>query len=67
MTHYNIGMQKLRCIIERITYQNFQNEYSVIKVKVKGYNDLLTHAGNLLEVPAASVLLCEGDWKVDIV
>ena len=60
-------MQKLRCVVERITYQNPENGYSVMKVKVKGYNDLLTLAGNLLEVPAASVLLCEGDWKVDIV
>ena len=36
-----------------------------MKVKVKGYNDLVTLVGNLLEVPAGSVLLCEGEWKVD--
>ena len=60
-------MIKIRCVVERITYQNPDNGYSIMKVKVKGYNDLLTLAGNLLEVPAASVLLCEGDWKVDIV
>lgn len=36
-----------------------------MKVKVKGYDDLVTLVGNLLEVPAGSVLLCEGDWKVD--
>lgn len=36
-----------------------------MKVKVKGYNDLVTLVGNLLEVPAGSVLQCEGDWKVD--
>ena len=58
-------MQKLRCVVERITYQNPENGYSVMKVKVKGYNDLVTLVGNLLEVPAGSVLLCEGDWKVD--
>ena len=58
-------MQKLRCVVERITYQNPENGYSVMRVKVKGYNDLVTLVGNLLEVPAGSVLLCEGDWKVD--
>lgn len=58
-------MLKLRCVVERITYQNPENGYSVMKVKVKGYNDLVTLVGNLLEVPAGSVLLCEGDWKVD--
>lgn len=56
---------KLRCVVERITYQNPQNGYSVMKVKVKGYNDLVTLVGNLLDVPAGSVLLCDGDWKVD--
>ena len=58
-------MLKLRCVIERITFQNPENGYSVMKVKVKGYNDLVTLVGNLLEVPVGSVLLCEGDWKVD--
>lgn len=58
-------MIKLRCVVERITYQNPENGYSVLKVKVKGYNDLVTLVGNLLEVPAGSVLACEGDWKVD--
>ncbi len=58
-------MIKLRCVVERITYQNPENGYSVMRVKVKGYNDLVTLVGNLLEVPTGSVLLCEGDWKAD--
>lgn len=58
-------MQKLRCVVERVTYQNPENGYSVMRVKVKGYDELVTLVGNLLEVPAGSVLLCEGDWKVD--
>ena len=55
----------LRCVVERITYQNPENGYSVLKVKVKGYSDLVTLVGNLLEVPVGSVLLCRGEWKVD--
>ncbi len=58
-------MSKLRCVIERITYQNPENGYSVMKVNVKGYKDLVTLVGNLLDVPVGSVLLCDGDWKVD--
>ena len=58
-------MTKLRCVVERITYQNAENGYSVMKAKVKGYDDLVTLVGNLLEVPAGSVLLCEGEWRVD--
>ena len=36
-----------------------------MRVKVKGDDDLVTLVGNLLEVPAGSVLLCEGEWRVD--
>jgi len=58
-------MTKLRCVVEHITYQNQENGYSILKTKVKGYNDLVTVVGNLLDVPVGSVLLCDGDWKVD--
>ena len=58
-------MIKIRCVIERRTYQNPENGYSILKVKMKGYSELVTVVGNLLEVPVGSVLLCEGDWKVD--
>ena len=55
-------MTKLRCVVERITFQNAENGYSVMKVKVKGYDDLVTLVGNLLEVPAGAVLLkCEAN------
>lgn len=36
-----------------------------MKVNVKGYNNPVTLVGNLLEVPVGSVLLCDGNWKVD--
>lgn len=36
-----------------------------MKVNVKGYKDLVTLTGSLLDVPVGSVLLCEGDWRVD--
>lgn len=56
---------KLRCVVERITYQNPDNGYSILKVKVKNYPDLVTLVGNLLDVNVGSVLLVEGNWKVD--
>lgn len=58
-------MIKIRAVIEHITYQNSENGYSIMKGKVKGYNDLVTLVGTMLDVPVGSVLLCEGDWKVD--
>lgn len=58
-------MAKLRCVVEHITYQNQENGWSVMKVKVKGYDNLVTLTGSLLDVPVGSVLLVDGDWRVD--
>ena len=58
-------MSKLRGVVEHITYQNPENGWSVMKVKVKDYKDLVTLTGSLLDVSVGSVLLCEGNWRVD--
>ena len=36
-----------------------------MKVKVKGYDNPVTLVGSLLEVPVGSVLLVDGEWKVN--
>ena len=56
---------KLRGVVERITYQNPENGYTVLKCAVKNYTDLVTVIGNLLDVNVGSVLLIDGNWKVD--
>jgi len=56
---------KIRCVVERITYQNPDNGYSVLKVRVKGYDDLVPLVGNLFDANVGSVLLAEGNWKID--
>ena len=38
-------MDHLRCVIERITYQNPQNGYTVLKAAAKGFTDLATIVG----------------------
>ena len=58
-------MTRIRCVVERITYQNPENGYSVLKVNVKGYSDLVTLVGNLLDVNIGSILIVDGEWKVD--
>ncbi len=58
-------MVKIRCVVERMTYQNPENGYSVLKVLVKGYHDLVPLVGNLIDVNVGSVLLVDGNWKVD--
>ena len=58
-------MVKIRCVVERITYRNESNGYSIIKTRVKGYTDLVAVVGSLMDVHVGSVLLVTGDWKVD--
>ena len=58
-------MDHLRCVVERITYQNEENGYSVIKCRAKNYSDLVTVVGSMAEVHVGSVLTMEGFWKVD--
>ena len=58
-------MVTIRCVVERITYQNPENGYSVLKVRVKGYQDLVPVVGPLADAVVGSVLLIEGNWKID--
>ena len=58
-------MERLRCVVERITYQNAENGYTVLKCAAKNYNDLVTVVGAMPDTHVGSVLLLEGVWKVD--
>ncbi|HOO80621.1 MAG TPA: ATP-dependent RecD-like DNA helicase, partial [Lachnospiraceae bacterium] len=58
-------MMKIRCVVERITYQNPENGYTILKCRVKDYADLVPVVGSLLDANVGSVLLVEGNWKVD--
>lgn len=58
-------MERLRCVVERITYQNEANGYTVIKCRAKNYQDLVTVVGAMPDVHVGSVLSLTGQWKVD--
>ena len=58
-------MAKLRCVVERITFQSPETGYTVLKARVKDYTELVAVVGNLLDANVGSVLLVEGSWKVD--
>ncbi|MDO4615284.1 MAG: ATP-dependent RecD-like DNA helicase, partial [Lachnospiraceae bacterium] len=58
-------MEHLRCVVERITYQNAENGYTVLKVAVKNASDLVTVVGTMPETHVGSVLSLEGFWKMD--
>ena len=59
------NMEKIRCVVERITYQNEENGWSVLRVSVKGYKDLVTLVGNFCDIKVGATLMVEGEWRVD--
>ncbi|MCX7965363.1 MAG: hypothetical protein N2596_01880, partial [Syntrophorhabdaceae bacterium] len=48
--------------IERITYTNEENGYTIAKVKVKGRNDLITIVGTMFSVSPGEILRIKGFW-----
>lgn len=58
-------MERLRAVVERITYQNEENGYTVLKCAVKNQSDLVTVVGTMPDTHVGSVLLLEGFWKMD--
>ena len=57
-------LDHLRCVVERITYQN--EGYSVLKCAAKGYTDLVTVVGTMPDTHIGSVLTLGGNWKMQI-
>jgi len=58
-------MEKIKCTIDHITYQNQENGYSVLQASVKGFRDKQTLVGTFHEVTVGACLVVEGEWKVD--
>ncbi len=55
-------MENLRGVVERITYENEETGYSVIKIKCKGYMDLVTVVGSMATVNVGAVVTMKGIW-----
>lgn len=58
-------MEKIKCTIERITFQNPENGYSVLQASIKGFREEQAIVGTFHEVTVGAVLTVEGNWRVD--
>ena len=58
-------MERIKCTIDHITYQNQENGYAVLQAIVKGFRDKQALVGTFHEVKVGAVLTVDGDWKVD--
>lgn len=58
-------MDYLSGVVERITFINEENGFSVVKIKSKGFSDLVTVVGNIASVNVGAVVSLQGEWKYD--
>ena len=58
----NIMLTDLTGQIERITFSNEENGYTIAKVKVRGQTDLVTIVGTLMAPVPGEVLEMQGEW-----
>lgn len=56
-------LQELRGQVERVTYTNPENGYTVARVQVYGNPDLVTVVGNFMEPMPGEVLKMRGAWR----
>ncbi len=58
-------MEYLKGIVERITYSNSENGFSVIRLKTENKDELVTVVGILPSLNPGTQLMLKGDWKTD--
>ena len=58
-------MDTLRCVVNRITFRNDENGWTVLRVKAKGFETPVTAIGGMGAVSVGAVLVIKGDWKTD--
>ena len=58
-------MEKIKCTVERVTFQNPENGYSVLQTTIKGYRDEQTVVGSFYDVSVGAILTVEGSWRID--
>ncbi len=55
--------ERIKGLVERITYGSEEDGYYVLKVKVPGRRELVTVTGNFVSVTPGEVLTMEGEWN----
>ncbi|HKQ39786.1 MAG TPA: ATP-dependent RecD-like DNA helicase [Verrucomicrobiae bacterium] len=59
------AIDSLSGLVERVTFFNEENGFSVVKIKAKGHRDFVTVVGALPSVSAGEWLTAEGQWVRD--
>src|SRR3977135_4462758 len=52
-------------LVERVTYQNAENGFCVIRIKARGHRELVTVVGHAATISAGEWITAAGDWVND--
>jgi exodeoxyribonuclease V alpha subunit len=52
-------------LVERVTYQNAENGFCVLRVKARSHRDLITVVGHAAAISAGEWITASGDWVND--
>src|SRR5262245_36937079 len=57
--------EELKGVIERITHNNQETGYHVLRVTVRGVRDIVTIVGHCQQVVVGEYITATGDWVTD--
>jgi hypothetical protein len=52
-------------LVERVTYQNAENGFCVVRVKARGHRELVTLVGHAAAISAGEWITAAGNWVND--
>ena len=52
-------------LVERVTYHNAENGFSVLRVKARGHRELVTVVGHAATISAGEWITAAGEWVND--
>src|SRR5512137_274291 len=55
--------EEIRAQVERITYFNEENNYTIAKVRIQGRNELVTVVGTIFSAVPGETLKLKGQWN----
>ena len=59
------GREVLAGLVERVTYQNAENGFCVIRVKARSHRELVTVVGHAATISAGEWITASGEWTND--
>jgi exodeoxyribonuclease V alpha subunit len=59
------NLEVLAGLIERVTYQNAENGFCVLRAKARGYRDVVTVVGHAATIAAGEWITASGEWVND--